>query len=173
MKLKKKQREALLAWIAEGLESDEINKRAAQFKPRFRVLRSQVTYYRNSRRHKLDEIQGAGENDALKAGLAIREERVKALKLLAGTMLDELTREQDKRLWTQNAKAVGDERYDYVDFNKAEVDALCRVLDDIAKEVGERRPDMQTNNTFNFFNLDEWKKSREGRLKEIAELESD
>jgi hypothetical protein len=172
MKLRKKQREYLLQLIAEGLQIGEINERATQFRPRFKVTPQQVDYYRQSRGIVLEDIQETGESNALKTGLALRDERVKALKLLADAMLSELTREADKRLWTENSKTVAEERYDFVEFNKAEVDALRGVLDDIAKEVGERRPDTQINNTFNF-NMDEWKKARQDRLKEIASLETD
>jgi hypothetical protein len=142
MRLKKAQKEAVLQWIAEGLESDEINKRAAKFKPRFTVSRSQVDWYRKTRGVKLDEIQEADETSALKTGFAVKDERVKALQKLAEVMLDQLTREEDNRLWTQNAKGIGSgedfERYDYEEFNKAEVDALRGVFDDIAAEVGQR-----------------------------------
>lgn len=142
MRLKKAQKEALITWVAEGLESDEINKRAAKFKPRFHVSRQQVHWYRKSREVTLQEIQEAGEVNALKSGFAVREKRVEALKRLADVMLAELTRESDNLLWTSNAKGIGSgddfERYDYKEFNKAEVDALRGVLDDIALEVGER-----------------------------------
>jgi hypothetical protein len=105
MKLKKAQKEAVLIWIAEGLESDEIN-------------------------------------NALTTGFALKENRVQALQSLAKKMLEELTRDQDNRLWTTNAKGIGSgddfERYDYEEFNKAELDSLRGVLDDIASEIGER-----------------------------------
>lgn len=155
MKLKKAQREILLQWAAEGLESDEINKRAAQFKPRFKVTRQQVDHYRKSRGVKLGEIRETGETNALKTGFAVKENRIAALKQLADKMFDELNREEDNRRWTKNAKGLGSgeewERYDYEEFNKAEVDALRGVLDDIASELGERRPGVQVNN-FNFNN---------------------
>jgi hypothetical protein len=142
MKLKKAQKEAVLIWIAEGLESDEINKRAAKFKPRFSVSRSQVDWYRKTRGVKLTEIRDAGEENALTTGFALKENRVQALQSLAKKMLEELTRDQDNRLWTTNAKGIGSgddfERYDYEEFNKAELDSLRGVLDDIASEIGER-----------------------------------
>lgn len=146
MRLDKKQREALITWVAEGLESDEINKRAAKFRPRFKVSRRTVTYYRQSRDVKLEEIKDAGESNALKTGFAIRENRVAALQKLAHVMIAELTREQDNLLWTTNAKTVANAAYMYEEFNKAEIDALRGVLDDIAREVGERRPEIEVNN---------------------------
>jgi hypothetical protein len=138
MKLRKKQREYLLQLVAEGLKIREINERAAKFKPRFKVTPQQVDYYRQSRGLVLETVLETSESDALKTGLALKEERVKAIKILANTLFDELTRAKDQRLWTDNAKSIGNERYDYIEFNKAEVDALRGLLDDIAAEVGER-----------------------------------
>jgi len=142
MRLKKAQKEAVLKWIAEGLESDEINKRAAKFKPHFKVLRSQVDWYRKTRVVKLEQIQEQGELDALHTGFAVKENRVKALQLLGDKMLAELTREADNRLWTTMVKGIGSnenyERVEYEEFNKAEVDSFRGVLDDISAEVGQR-----------------------------------
>lgn len=151
MRLKKAQKEAVLSWIAEGLDSAEINKRAAKFKPRFSVSRAQVDYYRQSRGVDLEEIQRADETSALKAGFAIKENRVAALQKLAEVFLDELTRNEDNRLWLTQVKGIGSydnyERIEYQEFNRAEVDAFRNTLDDIATEVGERvkRSDVTTN----------------------------
>lgn len=140
MRLKKAQKEALLSWIAEGLQTDEINKRAAKFKPRFSVSTRLVTHYRKTRGVKLEEIQDAGETNALKTGLALKENRVAKLQLLADKMLSDLL-EQD-RWWLLQVKGIGQgdnfERVEYFEFNKAELDAVRGVLDDIAAEVGER-----------------------------------
>lgn len=143
MKLNKAQKEALLAWIAEGLESDEINKRASKFKPPFKVLRSQVTYYRNSRDHKIDVIQAAGEISALTTGLALKENRVATLQKLANRLLEDLFGEGEKnRLWLTMVKGIGShdnyERVEYQEFNRSEIDALRGILEDISAEVGER-----------------------------------
>lgn len=143
MKLNKAQKEALIAWIAEGLESDEINKRAAKFKPRFSVLRSQVTYYRNSRDHKLEELQESGEINALTSGLALKENRVATLQKLANRLLEDLFGEgEENRLWLTMVKGIGShdnyERVEYQEFNRSEIEALRGLLDDIASEVGER-----------------------------------
>lgn len=142
MRLNKAQKKKLLEWIAEGLQTDEINKRAARSKPPFSVSRAQVDWYRKTRAVNLEQIRQEDENNALQTGLALKEERVTALKKLGETLLEELTREDDNRLWTQNAKGIGSgedfERYDYEEFNKAEIDALRGIFDDIAAEVGHR-----------------------------------
>lgn len=171
MRLLKAQKEAVIGWVAEGLETDEINKRAAKFKPRFKVSKTQVAFYRSSRGAVLNEIKQSDEFDALKAGFALRVERVKILQKLADKMAEELVPANGtgSKLWTTNRKAVGMMAYEYHEFNKAEVDALRGVLDDMAKEVGERRPDVEIHNNFNF-NMEEWKRTRAERLKQVSTI---
>jgi hypothetical protein len=144
MRLKKAQKEALLAWIAEGLESDEINKLASKFRPRFKVSRRVVTHYRKTRDVKLDEIKEADETSALTTGLALKENRVAKLQLLADRLLKDLLSEdgEENRIWLDQVKGIGSqdnyERIEYIEFNKAEIEALRGILDDIASEVGHR-----------------------------------
>lgn len=140
MKLRKAQKEAVLQWVGEGLTTDEINARAAKFKPKFKVSRSQVDFYRKSRDTKLNEIKEAGEMDALTTGLALKDKRVEVLQKLADRMVTDLLPAElkDSLLWVQQAKTVANEKYTYLEFNKPEVDTLRGVLDDIAAEVGDR-----------------------------------
>jgi hypothetical protein len=172
MKLKKAQREILLTWVAEGLESDEINQRAATFKPRFKVTRQQVDHYRKTRKVKLKDLRDDGEFDALTSGLAKRDERVTVLKTLADTLLKDLT--TGGKLWLDQVKGIGGtenyERVEYQEFNSAEVAQLRGILEDIAHEMGDRRPGVVVNNTFQF-DVNEWKKEREKRLKAIRALQ--
>lgn len=139
-RLKKKQKEALLLWIAEGLQVDEINQRAAKFKPKFQVSSRVVTHYRKSRQVNLQEIQQAAELDALTTGLALKDKRVEVLQKLADRMITDLLPADEKSslLWLDQAKTVVNEKYTYKEFNKAEVDTVRGLLDDIASEVGGR-----------------------------------
>jgi len=177
MRLKKAQKEAVLEWIAEGLESAEINQRAAKFKPRFKISKTQAAFYRKSRKINFDEIKQSAEFDALKTGLALKDQRVAVLQGLADKFIADLMPEKDEKnkRWLLQVKGIGGmlnfERVEYYEFNKAEVDALRGVLDDIAGELGERTPGVQVNNTYNF-NLEEWKKVRSQRLKEIEKLDA-
>lgn len=138
-KLTKSQRGELLKWVAEGLETDEINKRAGELDPPFRVSRAQVDYYRKTRRVSLGELVQEGEYDALKTGLALKEERVKRLALLAAMMEEDLF---GGVLWTQDVKMIGagayQERVEFELFNASEVQQYRGVLDDIAKETNGR-----------------------------------
>ena len=139
MRLKKKQKEALIQWITEGLQSNEINDRAAMFNPPFNVSRQQVDYYRKTREADIETIKASGEHEALTAGLALVEERVNKLKQLAALMEADLF---GGFLWTDQIKSIGsapnNKFIEYEEFNKAEVDSYRGVLDDIAKEVGGR-----------------------------------
>ena len=139
MRLKKGQKEALLSWIAEGLQSDEINERAVAFDPPFNVSRPQITYYRQSRQADIDAITHAAELDALTQGLALKEVRVSKLQQLAALLEKDLC---GGFLWTDQVKSIGSgdsqQVVEYEEFNGAEVAAYRGVLDDIAKEVGGR-----------------------------------
>jgi hypothetical protein len=139
-RIKKKQKEALLSWIAEGLETDEINERAAKFKPPFEVSRPRVAYFRATRSNDLKAIQAASESQALTSGYALKEARVLALQQLANLMYRDLT---SGFMWLDQVKALGSgdnmEVVDYEDFNTAEMQQLRGVFDDIAKELGHRK----------------------------------
>jgi hypothetical protein len=95
----------------------------------------------------IQSIRQAGEYDALTTGLALKSNRVMKLQQLAALM------EQDifgGFLWTDQVKMIGSgpfaKEVDYEDFNTAEVTQYRGVLDDIAKEVGDRK---QANTTLN------------------------
>jgi hypothetical protein len=139
MKLKDKQKKQVLAWIAEGIQSDEMNARAAKCKPPFSVSRQQVDYFRDSRGVKLEELKQASESDALRSGLALKEERVATLTELAQRLKAELLGE---KLWLTRQRAIGSGEFamfiEEEQFNLGELNALRALLDDIAKEIGER-----------------------------------
>jgi hypothetical protein len=147
MRLKKAQKEALLAWIAEGLTSDEVNNRASLLDDPFEVSRQQVDHYRKTRKVQISEILQQSEHEALNAGLAKKSDRVSLLKRLAAHLTEDLF--ERKLFWTDMVKGIGSkedfERIEYEEFNAAEVAQLRGVLDDIAKEVGDRKAGMDLN----------------------------
>lgn len=143
MRLEKSQIEKVLAWIAEGLKTDEINKRAARCRPPFSVDRQQVDFYRRTRGVALDEIREESESDALRRGLALKEKRVETLAQIAERLRDELLAAgDDGRLWLKRRKAIGrGERQELIteyEFNVGEINTLRALLDDIAKEMNAR-----------------------------------
>ena len=139
MRLKKSQKEAVLKWIVEGLQSGEINDRAATHVPPFRVTRDQITYYRKTREIDISAMVAAGEQDAMSEGLAVVAQRVIKLKQLAALIEVDLF---GGFLWLDDIKGVGSgdaaEVVDFEKFNAAEVKAYLEVLEDIAKEMGHR-----------------------------------
>lgn len=147
MRLLKNQKKKLLEWISEGLQSDEINQRAAIFESPFTVSKQLVDYYRSTREKNLAAMQQAAEHDALTTGLALKSNRVMKLQQLAGLMEEDLF---GGFLWTDQVKMIGSglfaKEVDYEEFNTAEVTQYRGVLDDIAKEVGDRK---QANTTLN------------------------
>lgn len=135
---------AVLQWVAEGLQSDEINERAATFTPPFKIGRATITHYRKTRKTDIEAIIAQDEHDALSSGLAVRAERVKKLKALALRLERDLfTGVEDDYVWTDQVKSIGSgensEIVEYEEFNKAEIDAYRGLLDDIAKEMGDRK----------------------------------
>ena len=139
MRLKKSQKEKVLEWISEGLQTDEINVRAAALKHQFRVSRQQVDYYRKSRQIDIDAIKLVDENNALTTGLSIAAERVKRLQTLAELMYKDLV---NGFMWLDDVKGVGSgnnsEIVDFEKFNSSELSEFRATLDDIAKETGGR-----------------------------------
>ena len=125
--------------VAEGLQTDEINERAANFKPPFSVSRQQVDYYRDTREQDIKAIRSISEKNALIEGFALKEHRVYKLSLLAALMEKDLF---GGFLWLDQVKGVGSgdiaEIVDYEEFNASEVVQYRGVLDDIAKETGGR-----------------------------------
>ena len=139
MRLKKAQKEKVLSWVAEGLESGEINERAAKEEPPFVVSRDQVLYYRLRSQSDLQTIRAISEQNALIEGYAKKETRVQKLSILAALMEKDLI---GGFLWTDQVKGIGSKEdfqvVEYEEFNGVEVIQYRGVLDDIAKEVGDR-----------------------------------
>jgi hypothetical protein len=104
-RLKKAQRTALLEWIAEGLETPEINERAARFTPPFQVKPSLVNHYRSTRKAAIADILSEQQRQALTTGLARREERITRLARIAELVEGDLL----KSLWLTDAKGVNGE----------------------------------------------------------------
>lgn len=155
MRLKKSQKEKLLEWISEGLQSDEINQRAAVFDAPFDVSRQQVDWYRSTREKSIAALAAAGEHDALTTGLALKSERVRKLQQLAALMERDLF---GGFLWTDQVKALGSgehmEIVDYEEFNGAEVTQYRATLDDIAKELGHRKTGVEHSGGVTLYTVD-------------------
>ncbi|MEN6571395.1 MAG: hypothetical protein ABFD24_06105 [Anaerolineaceae bacterium] len=128
-RLSKAQKTALIAWISEGITPGEINTRARAFKKPFEVSRETVNYYRKQTQVDVKEIIKREHKSAMESGLALKAARIKKLKRLAKKLEADLL--VNETLWVTNR--FGEER-----FNASEVDQYRGVLDDIAREMGER-----------------------------------
>jgi hypothetical protein len=140
MELKKKQKDFVIKCVGEGLETDEINARAARCKPPFSVSRQQVDYFRKSRGVKLKEIAAGDEFEALHSGLANRAERVARLENLFNLVEQDFL--ENNRVWIEREKAIGSKEFTkFIQervLNQAQVDLCRRLADDIAKEMNQR-----------------------------------
>lgn len=89
-----------------------------------------------------EECQAEYRRQIMEEGFAKDYERIRALKGLAVILEGEIL--QDDRRWLRDVKQIGSgefaERVDIERFNAAEVEQFRGLLDDIAKEKGERKP---------------------------------
>ena len=128
-RLTKAQKTALIAWISEGITPGEINTRARAFKKPFDVSRETVNYYRKRSQVDVKEIIKREHKTAMETGLALKAMRISKLKRLARRLEKDLLTDEDK-LWISGKYGKS--------FNASEVDQYRGILDDIAKELGER-----------------------------------
>ena len=143
-KLTEEQRMALLEWLAEGKTVHEVNSLAASFEPAFKVSSQACYFYRKTYEIDLQKLMQDKDTLALSTGLALRANRVEALIALA-LLLEEDLRFK-KLIWTKDVKSISvgsgnltqHQRIDFEVFNKAEIQELRGIYDDIAKETGGR-----------------------------------
>lgn len=152
-RLDKKQRTLILQWIMEGLSDQQIIKRAAEQKKNpFTISQPLLARtYRKKAGPKVEEIMKQKETSALKEGLAIRENRVATLQWLADIMQKDII---DGKLWLKKSKTIttvgGEEEkellIDEPIYNHQLANQFRGVLDDIAKEMGDRKGTPAINN---------------------------
>lgn len=141
--LSQSQHSALLKWISMGYTYAEIIERAVNFNPPFKPDEKLISNYRVKYRSQIVETRREFEQEAIEVGLALRRNRLQALHSLAHLLEDDIHRKG--KLWIQHVKGLGSgnyyERVIEEEFNEAELRQLRGVYEDIAKEVGARRPD--------------------------------
>ncbi len=136
MRLNTNQRAKVLEWVAAGKKTDEINRLAARLKEPFTVTRQQVDQYRKKAKVNIEQIQQAADQVAVAVGLRDRDERVRRLADLA----ERLEHDLKTKLWTlANIKGRGKDRLKIMEFNAAEIAQYRGLLDDIARELGDRK----------------------------------
>ena len=130
------QRNLLKKLVAAGKNITEIRNECEKFKEPFKPTNTIIQNYRSALGVKIYDLIEKGEFTALNSGLALRENRVRALTRLAHRMEFDLFGEE--LIWLDDAKTVASQRFDFKQFNKAQIDVYLRILDDISKEIGGR-----------------------------------
>lgn len=139
-----KQHEAMVRWVAQGLNGRQINHAAENFDPPFKPTQPQIAYWRNKFKVDIASLRRELEQNALVEGLAMRSNRLEKLYKLATVMEDDLF--LHGKLWLCKVKGIGSgnyfERITEEEFNESELRQLRGVYDDIAREVGGRRAEL-------------------------------
>lgn len=99
----------------------------------------------------VQEQKTALAKEAMQTGLAATYERVLALKKLAATLAAEIWREDGSlvpgKVWLKDAKQIGAgplaERVDLIRFNAPLIEQFRGVLDDLARETGGRKQQLE------------------------------
>jgi predicted transcriptional regulator len=147
-KLSVVQKNLILQWILEGLSDQQIMKRAKE-QNHFELTKQGVNYYRQSKAagKKVERILERKTDSALRKGLAIRENRVNDLQFIRDKLMDELN---TNGLWIDESKTILTQNYETTEtkktFNAPLIRELRGVLDDAAKEMGERKGTPAINN---------------------------
>lgn len=143
-KLTKTQSDLVLVWAAEGLRLPEINDRAAKEADPFEVTWFQLKTARGKSR-KFTELQKEAEESAINQGLARKAGRIRQLEELFDRALRVIIERADSET-TANVPGgrtgllVRDIKHltEVFKFDAALVREMRGILEDIAKEKGER-----------------------------------
>ncbi len=117
------QKRLVKAWVAAGLKDQEIIRLAKEQVPPFHISQQNISknYRRNTERRVQELMQQDREDSVLRTGLALKENRIKRLQEYEKLANERLQHERD-------AKAMS-----------SLMNQARGCLDDIAKELGERR----------------------------------
>lgn len=125
------QKKLVKAWVAAGLKDAEIIRLAKEQVPPFHISQQNINKnYRKSTERRVQQLmQQERTDEVLRTGLAVKENRIKRLTEYEEILQGKLQHERDSRAMS------------------ALVNQARGCLDDIAKELGERREkiDMEAN----------------------------
>jgi len=147
-KLDKVQKNLIYQWILEGLSDQQIMNRAKE-QNHFEITQQGINYYRNKKgiAKQTKKILEKKTDSALRKGLAIRENRINDLQFIRDKLMDELN---TNGLWIDESKTILTQNYETTEtkktFNAPLIRELRGVLDDAAKEMGERKGTPAINN---------------------------
>lgn len=127
MRLTNDQKLLIQEWVAAGKTNREIIRLAAEQTPPFEIKGSTISkVYRKQVSAKVEQIREEQEEDALRKGLAVREERIAMLEKTAEYLFGMIQRIPAMQL-------------------PGTVNAMRGCLDDIAKELGQRNSKIDLN----------------------------
>ena len=117
------QKKLVKAWVAAGLKDAEIVRLAKEQVPPFHISQQNINknYRKPTERRVQKLMQQERADEVLRSGLALKENRIRELAEIYGMAKDDVQHNKDGRVRT----------------GMANVARGC--LDDIAKELGERR----------------------------------
>ena len=129
--LNQDQKNLVRGWVAAGKTDKEIIALAKNQDPPFTISRQNISkHYRKQTEKKVREIvREKHEDDALRSGLALKEERIRMLQETAEFLYKEI-----KQIPAARAQMV-----------PTYVNSMRGCLDDIAKELGQRSTKMDVN----------------------------
>ena len=130
MRLTNDQKLLIQGWVAAGKSNREIIRLAAEHEPPFRINGANISKtFRKPVREKVERIREKKEEDVLRTGLAVKEERIRMLEETAQYLFSEI-----KQIPPAKANLV-----------PGYVTGMRGCLDDIAKELGQRSNKIDVN----------------------------
>ena len=128
MGLTKDQKNLVKSWVAAGYNDRQIVKLAEGENPPFHISQQNISKnYRKKVEKKVQQIsQEKQEEDVLRKGLAVKEERIQMLERTANYLFEMVPRTAAMQL-------------------PSVVNAMRGCLDDIAKELGQRKNNVDVN----------------------------
>ena len=130
MRLTDDQKLLIQEWVAAGHSNREIIRLAAEHDPPFEVKGANISKnFRKPVQEKVREIREEKAEDAVRSGLAAKEERIRMLEKTAEYLFERIDKIPLMQLQTVPAY----------------VNAMRGCLDDIAKELGQRNTKVDVN----------------------------
>jgi len=130
MRLTDDQKLLIQEWVAAGKTNREIIRLAAEHDPPFEVKGANISKnFRKPVQEKVRQIREEQETEAVRAGLAAKEERIQLLEKTAQFLFERI--DKIPLLQMQSVPAY--------------VNAMRGCLDDIAKELGQRNSKIDVN----------------------------
>jgi len=147
-KLNQAQKDLIFQWIIEGLSDQQIVKRAKE-QNQFELSIQGINYYRNKKdvAEKKEKITEKRIEKAMLSGLVKREKRINEIEKIFEDMKKIVEKDgywidESKTILTQNYETTETKRT----FNYQLPKIMLQCLDDIAKEMGERKGTPAINN---------------------------